>query len=228
MRNRRALPWGVCALLLWTWLLPAAELARIPYELIYQIQKTQDTLSHSFTNLHMYLRMSSTQPQVAIRDLSVAIDCKDGPIPVPLNPTNGNFSLPMRDSLVAEGATVVVNQPKGTMTFGWYVGLKVAKLPVNGIHYREMMQPLKDLEAIRVEMEKVPGSPPMTIVGLKFMYPPDKEAAVTIHARSGDRVFKTNPKHALVIPYEPALLEEDPQVSIPLPPDKVDVADPGP
>jgi hypothetical protein len=225
MMNRKLMRFGICALLSGPFLLPAAEPARLPYELIYQIQKTEASLSLNFTNLYMYLALSSTLPEVGIRDLVVYIDSKDGRIPVELNPTNGSFSLPMRDSLVAEGAWVVVNQPKGTMKFEWYMGLKVGEVPTNGVHYRDLMRPLKALEVIRGEMEKIPGSPPLTIFGLKLIFPPEKEAAVVVHARSGDRVFKTGPTHALVIPYEAALLVENPEVAIPIPPEKVDVAD---
>ena len=217
----------ICALLLWPCLLPAAEPARLPYELIYRIQQTEASLSRTFTNLEMNLRLSSALPAVGIRDLIVYIDSKDGRIPVTLNPTNGSFSLPMRDSLVAEGAWLVANQPKGTMNFQWYVGLRVGEVPTNGVHYRDLMRPLRALEVIRGEMEKIPGSPPLTIFGLKLIYPPEKQAAVVVHARSGDRVFKTDSSHALVIPYEQALLDEDPAVSIPLRPKIVDVANPG-
>jgi hypothetical protein len=218
----------IVGLLLCPLLLGAAEpdQARLPYELIYRIQQTEATLSRSFTNLDMQLLMKSTLPEVGIRNLIVYIDSKDGHIPVTLNPTNGGFTLPMRDSLVTEGAFVVVNQPKGTMKFEWYVGLKVVEVPANGMHYRDLMRPLKDLEEIRGEMEKIPGSPELPIYGLKFIYPPDKEAAVVVHAKSAERVYKTSPAHMLVIPYEPALLEENPVVSIPIPPIKVGVADP--
>jgi hypothetical protein len=224
---RRALTSQICALLLWPWLLPAAEPARLPYELIYRIQETEASLSRTFTNLEMQLRMSPVSPEIGIRDLAVYIDSKDGRIPVELNPANGGFSLPMRDSLVAEGAWVVVNQPKGTMNFEWYVGLRVGEAPTNGAHYRQLMRPLLALEVIRGEMAKIPGAPPLTIFGLKLIYPPEKEAVVVVHARSGDRVFKTDASHALVVPYEQALLKEDPEVSIPIPPAKVDVANPG-
>jgi hypothetical protein len=88
------------------------------------------------------------------------------------------------------------------------------------------MRPLKSLEEIRAEMMKVPGSPALQIFGLKLIYPPEKEATVVVHAKSGDRVFKTSPAHTLVIPYEQSLLDENPVVSIPVPPEKVDVADP--
>jgi len=224
----RAAPLRICALLLWPGFLhAAAEPARLPYELIYRIQATEASLSRSFTNLDMHLRMTSTLPEVAIRDLAVYIDSKDGRIPVLLDPGNGSFSLPMRDSLVAEGAWLVANQPKGTMKFEWYVGLRVGEVPTNGVHYRDLMRPLKALEVIRGEMEKIPGAPPLTIYGLKLIFPPEKETAVVVHAKKGDRVFKTGPTHALVIPYEAALLEENPEVGIPIPPEKVDVAEPG-
>ncbi len=224
--NRRARPLGICALLFWAFLLPAAEPARIPYELIYQMQKTQARLSLTFTNLYMYLGMFSTRPEVAIRDLIVYVDSKEGRIPVELNPTNGGFSLPMRDSLLAERPFLVVNQPKDTMCLGWFVGLKVLPIRSHSIHYGELMRPLKDVEIIRGEMKKIPGSPDLQIFGLKLIYPLEKEASVVVHAKSGDRLFKTDQTHALVIPYEPALLAEDPVVSIPTTPVKVDVADP--
>jgi hypothetical protein len=108
----------------------------------------------------------------------------------------------------------------------WYVGLKFGKAPTNSVHYGELMRPLKDLEVIRSEMKKIPGAPDLGIAGLKLFYPLEKEAAVVIHAKGGDRVIKTNPAHTLVIPWEPALLAEDPMVSIPIPPEKVDVANP--
>lgn len=225
--NRRIKSLLVYGMLLWPLLLTAADQARIPYELIYRIQKAQTTLRGSFTNLIMDLRMKSTLPEVRTQDLTVYIDSKDGRIPVQLNPANGAFTLPMQDSLVAEGAYIEVNQPKGTMNFQWFVGLKVAQLPTNGIRYRDLMQPLKDLEQVRIEMEKIPGAPPLTIAGLKLLYPPDKETSVVVHAKGGNRVFKINPAHAVVIPYEAALLEQNPVVSIPVPPIGVDVADPG-
>jgi hypothetical protein len=224
--SRWSLPLRICALLFWPWLLAAAEPARLPYELIYRIQQTEAGLSRNFTNLEMRLRMKSTTPGVAIPDLKVYIDSKGGPIPVALDPASGSFTLPMKDSLVAEEAWVVVNQPKGTMNFEWYVGLKVGDVPTNGVHYRDLMRPLQALEIIRNEMEKVPGSPPLTIYGLRMIFPPEKETSVVVHAKGGDKVFKTGATHALVIPYETSLLLEDPKVSIPVPPIKVDVADP--
>ncbi len=215
----------ICLLLLFCpLLLGAVEPARLPYELIYQFQKTQATLSANHTNLVIFLRMSSSLPEVGVRDLVVYIDSKAGHIPVELDRTDGTFTVPMRESLLAEHPFIVVNQPKDTMKLEWYVGLKVATVFANSARYGEVMRPLKDLEVIRAEMKKIPGIPDLTIYGLKLIYPADKEASVVIHCKSGDRVLKTDPAHVLVIPYEQALLAEDPVVNISLPPLHVDVA----
>ena len=92
--NRRIKPLLFCGLLFWPLLLAAADQARIPYELIYRIQKTEATLSRSFTNLKMFLRMNSTLPEVRIRDLTVYIDTKAGHIPVPAQSGQWRLFLP--------------------------------------------------------------------------------------------------------------------------------------
>jgi hypothetical protein len=212
----------LCALLFLPFLAPAAEQARLPYEMIYQIQQKAAALSQTYTNLHIYIRVNSTLPAVKNSDLSLYIDSKTGRIPVALDP-DGRFAVPMLQTLLDEKASIVVNQPKGTMQFGWYVGLILESVPTNGIHYSDMMRPLKNVEAIRAEM--LPGSTALSIRGMKFIYPKDKDATVTIRAKSGDRVFKTDPAHTLVIPWEPALQQENPQLSIPIPPEKIDVSE---
>jgi hypothetical protein len=227
--NRRVIPFtplAICALLLLTPAARAEDQARLPYELIYHMQKTEDTLALTFTNLTMFLRMTPTSPGVRTEDVTAYIDSKEGRIPVKLNPTNGNFTVPLREGLLAQNTEIVVNQPKGTMRFQWYVGLENDQLPADGIHYRDLMRPLRAVEVIRDEMAKIPGTPPLTILGLKMLYLKQKEAAVVVRAKGGDRVFKTDATHALVVPLENALLAEDPVVSIPIPPERILVANP--
>jgi hypothetical protein len=219
--KRTAIWLGICALVSLSCPLRAADQARLPYALIYQIQQKEASLALTYTNLQVFLRMKSSLPEVKVADLKVYIDSKDGPIPVALDP-NGKFSVPMRDSLLAENPMILVNQPKGTMEFGWYVGLLVSETPTNGIRYSAMMRPLKDLEAIRSQM--IPGISALSIHGLKLIYPRDKDGTIVIHAKAGDRTFKTDSAHELVIPWEQPLLEEDPPISLSSPPDKVDVA----
>ena len=210
-----------CSLLFLSLPLRAADQASLPYALIYQIQHREAGLALSHTNLQVFVRMKSSLPEVKIADLKVYIDSKGGPIPVALD-TNGIFSVPMRDSLLAENPPILVNQPKGTMVFAWYVGLLVGETPTNGIRYSALMRPLKELEGIRAEM--VPGVSSMTIRGLKLVWPKDQDGTIVVHAKAGDRTFKTDSAHELVIPWQPSLLEEDPPISLSSPPEKVDVA----
>ena len=142
--NRLALPFVFCALLLTPSPLRADDEARLPYKLIYEIQQKQSGLAITFTNLQVFVRMKSSSPSVKNSDLHVYIDSKEGKLPVKLD-TNGIFSVPMRDTLLAENPPIVVDQPKGTMELGWYVGLIEPETPTNGIHYSVMMRPLAGL-----------------------------------------------------------------------------------
>jgi len=198
--------------------LHSAEQARIPYSLVYQIQKNQAKVSQTHTNLQIVLRMRSLLPQIKSQDLRVYIDAKDGPISVKLD-NEGNFSVPVRDSLLNENPWILVNQPKGTMKLEWNVGL-VGIHPATGMHYRELMRPLDDVRAI----QDIPGGPKLTILGLKLIFPKEREAAIVLHAKQGDRVFRTDSSHALVIPLEAALLEEDPEIALPDAPERIEVA----
>ena len=158
--NPRFRPLGICALVLCPLLLRAAppeDPARLPYEWIYHMQKTEAALALTYTNLIMYLRMTPTLPGVKIKDVAVYIDSKEGRIPVALNPTNGEFSVPLRESLLKEKAWIVANQPSHTMNFQWFVGMESDQLPADGIHYRALMEPLKAVVMIRDEMAKFPA-----------------------------------------------------------------------
>jgi hypothetical protein len=219
--NRFAIPFLFCAILSASSPLRAEEEARLPYKLIYEIQQRQAVMGHTYTNLLVFIRMKSTLPSVKTSDLNVYIDSKEGKMPVSLD-ANGVFSVPMRDSLLAENPPIMVNQPKGSMELGWYVGLVEHQTPTNGIHYAAMMRPLKDLEAIRAQM--VPSVSSSSIRGMKFYYAPDTEGVVVIHAKAGDRTYRTDQSHTLIIPWEQALLAEDPPITFSSPPQKFDVA----
>jgi hypothetical protein len=193
--------------------------ARIPYNLVCEIQRSQAKVSQTHTNLQIVLRIRSTQPEVTPGDVRVYIDSKDGAIPVKLD-GEGNFSVPIRDSLVAENPWLIVNQPKGTMKLEWNVGI-VGIHPTNGMHYRELMQPLVEVQSIAQEMAQ--GGSKLSIRGLKLVFAKDKETTVVIHSKHGDRVFKTSLNHSLIVPMEKALMDEDPQIVLPAEPERSEV-----
>lgn len=211
-----------CILMFLTPWAQAGEQASLPYPMIYQIQLKAAILSRTYTNLHIYLQIKSTRPEVKNSDLSLYIDSKGGHIPVTLD-SEGRFSVPMLQTLLDEKPSIVVNQPKGTMQFGWFVGLVLESVPTNGIRYADMMRPLKNVEAIRAEM--MDGAPTLSLRGLKFIYPKETNGIAVIHAKSGDQTYKTDQTHTLVVPWNPNLMQENPRMSIPIPPEKIDVAE---
>ncbi len=196
-----------------------ADPARIPYSVVCQIQKSQAKVSQAYTNLQIVLRMRSIQPGIKPEDLRVFIDSKEGPIDVKLD-SGGNFSVPVRDSLLNENPWIMVNQPKGTMKLEWNVGVIVH--PTAGMRYGDLMRPLQDVQAVGREIAR--GGSTLTVHGLKLTFPKDKEITVVIHAKRGDKIFKTDPDHSLVIPWDTALLDEDPEVSMPDAPERCEVA----
>lgn len=197
----------------------AADEARIPYNLVCEIQRNQAKVSQTYTNLLIVLRMRSTQPDVIPGELRAFIDSKEGQIAIKLD-AEGNFSVPVRDSLVGENPWIVVNQPKGTMKLEWNVGV-VGIHPTNGMTYRELMQPLLEVQSVAQEMAK--GGSNLTIRGLKMTFGKDKETTVVIHAKKGDRVFKTGSNHWLIIPIDAGLMEENPRITLPEEPRRIEV-----
>jgi hypothetical protein len=198
--------------------LRAAEQARIPYSMVCQIQKSQAMVSQTYTNLQIVLRMRSLTPEITPRDLRVYIDSKNGPIPVNLD-GEGNFSVPVRDALLDENPWIVVNQPRGTMKLEWNVGV-IGLHATSGMRYRDLMRPLQDVQAVGSEIART-GSK-LTVLGLKLIF--TKETTIVIRAKQGERVFKTGPNHALVVPWEAALLEENPEIGMPDAPERIEVA----
>ena len=103
------------------------------------------------------------------------------------------------------------------MNFGWYVGLTGVKPPSDGIRYRELMRPVEDMIRIHREMAKIPGIPPLLTPVLKMVYTNDTGGTIVIRASSGDKIYKTDGSHAVIVPLDPIFLTENPEVGIPVP-----------
>ncbi len=201
----------------------AQEFAKLPYQQLYHVRKVQGELTHTYTNLHVALRMQSTDIKVKTGDLDVFIDAKSGRIPVKIG-EDGSFLIPMRDDLAEENPPVITNQPRGTMLLDWKVGLNASQM-TNTMSYRRLMQPVKDCEAVQGKMREVfPGAPKLKMVGLKMIYDTIKNnPQVDIAAKKGGQKFKSNDDGEIMVPLDVALLEEDPSVSIPQLPAKVEI-----
>jgi hypothetical protein len=201
-----------------------AENARLPYAALYRMEKIQDELSHAYTNLVVVLRMTPTNSAVKPGAVQVYIDAKTGKIPVKIAP-GGDFSVPLSDDLLAEGPWLITNQPKGAMQLDWGLALAVDRV-ANPTRYRRLMKAVKDCAYVEDRMREVlPSTTRVNITGLKIIFPASAEnASAVIHAKAGDQKIDANPARALVIPLNPAWLDEDPEVTFSTPPDKQELA----
>jgi hypothetical protein len=198
--------------------LAAAETARLPYGEIFRIQQAQAALARDHTNLALVLTMRSTQPSVKYSDIRAYVDAKSGPIPIPIE-VYGDFILPVREDLLAEGPWIVVNQPKGTMELACDARLApaLARSLTNAVHYGPLMRAVRECNDVQDKMRQYfPAAPRLVSVGLRLSFR-QPDAAVIIHAKSGDRKLVSDALGKLLIPVDEDLLDEDPLMTLTAP-----------
>jgi hypothetical protein len=190
-----------------------ADNARIPYRLLYQAQRTQTDWNNTHTNLLVAMTIESERAEVKSSDFKLFIDAKAGQIPVEIRP-GGEFTVPVRDDLLAEDDWIITNQPKGTVRLNWRVALLPGRLG-RSFHYGRIMRPVRESETIHEQMRTIfPGSPKLTVTGLMIGFAPtDKAPVVTIHSKDGNRNLTANDRGEVIIPLTADLLEEDPLVT---------------
>jgi hypothetical protein len=223
--NVKSILGGCCAAFLLFALAGAAlaDNARLPYHQLYTAQKAQAELNRTHTNLLVVLTMQSTLSGVKTSDLAAYIDSRAGKIPIEIGAV-GDFTLPMRDDLLAEDPWIVCNQPKGTMKLNWQVGVITGRI-TNSVHYARLMRPVRDSQDVQDQMRRFfPGSPALTMTGLKLTFAAGQTRAVAvIHARDGDRKLEADEQGEIILPLVPDLLEEDPEISLSNIPDTVEI-----
>jgi hypothetical protein len=191
-----------------------AQNARLPYAQLYQMQRVQNELSGAYTNLVVNLRMEPVSTNVSVGHLDAYIDAKSGRVPVKIG-ADGDFSVPMRDDLLAENPWIIANQPRGTMKLDWFVGLAVRPVGTSA-RYRTLMQVVRDCGDVRERMRQVfPGAPRGTVSGLKLTFiPGGTNAPVVIHSERGDRKLAADAKGELLLIFDPDAWDENPMVTL--------------
>ncbi|MGD0812124.1 MAG: hypothetical protein ABSA83_00820 [Verrucomicrobiota bacterium] len=216
---------GGCAVLLLSALAGPvlAENARLPYHLLYNAQKARMELNLAHTNLLVMLTMQSTLPDVKTSDLTVNIDAKGGKIPVEIG-VGGDFTISMREALLAEDPWVVINQPKGTMKLSVQVGVIPGPLG-HSLHYKHVMLPVRESQEVQDQLRSFfPGSPRQVMTGLRLTFPAAQgRPVVVIHAKGGDRKLEADDHGEIILPLEDALLEENPVVTLSNTPGTVEI-----
>jgi hypothetical protein len=206
---------GCAALLLFALAGPAlAENARLPYHQLYNAQRASADLNRAHTNLLVVLTLQSTLPNVKTSDLAVYIEARAGRIPIEIGAA-GDFTLPMREDLLAEDPWIIINQPKGTMKLNGQIGVIPGRI-THSVHYARLLRPVRESEEVQEQMRRFfPGSPRLAMTGLKLTFPAAQaRAVVIIHARGGDRKLEADERGEVILPLAPDLLEEDPEMSL--------------
>jgi hypothetical protein len=201
-----------------------AENARLPYAALYRMEQIQNDLSHAYTNLVVVLRMAPTNAAVKASDVVAYIDTKQGKIPIKIA-ANGEFTVPLREDLLAEETWLVTDQPKGAMQLDWGLALAVDRV-ANPTSYRRLMKSVKDCEYVEDRMREVlPATARVNITGLKITFSPSaRNPSVTINVKAGPQKIIANAGRQLIIPMNPAWLDENPEVTFSAPPDRQELA----
>ena len=181
------------------------------------MQKAQMDLSRAYTNLALVLQMRSRLPNVKSSDIRASIDAKAGRIPVLIGP-DGAFSVPVREDLLAEDPSIIVNQPRGTMELNWHAGLapSLARQMTNAVHYAPLMRAVRQCEDVQEAMRQFfPTAPRLTAVGLRLTFRSSSIApAALIHAKGGIRRLPADTLGQLIIPLAGDLVEENPVITL--------------
>lgn len=192
----------------------SAQNARLPYHQLYSIEKAQTQWNRSHTNLFVVMILQSTLPGVKASDLAVYIETKAGKIPVEIGAA-GDFTIPMRDDLLAEDPWLITNQPKGTLRLNSKGGLVLGHI-ANSEHYARLMGPVRDYAEAQEQMRRFfPGSPGLRVTGLRLTFAAaQKSASAVIHAKGGNRKLEANDQGEIILPLVEELLEENPEISL--------------
>ena len=160
------------------------------------MQRVQSELSDTYTNLVVVLRMEPAATNIATTNVILYIDAKAGKIPVKIE-SDGAFTVPMNNDLLAENPWLITNQPRGSMKLDWFMGLVVRRLGTVQ-SYRPLMQVVRDCADVRERMRQVfPGAPKAKVAGLKLIFsPPGASATLTLHTQRGDRKFRKRTRKA--------------------------------
>lgn len=214
---------AIAALGIGTEWVDAAENARIPYALLLKIQLTQKKIAAAHSNLLISVRLVPQSSNVSSSSLAAHIEVKTNQIPIKLGP-NGEINVPLRHDWLNDDAWLVVNQPKGTMLLDWSIEV-VGNFSTNRIRYAEFMKSLIEIDPIQAEMGKAfPNSPRLAIQGLNLYFLKSEDCKVVIRSKNGDQTLKPDPLGLVFVPLNKALLEENPEVWMPILPLKVGAA----
>jgi len=190
--------------------------AVIAYQTVYKVATfgRSEVINPEMT---FYVRVLSNLPDIDPTDISFYIDSVSGSIPLKID-NNGVFELPFSKELLEENPMLVTNQPKGTMSLQGALRFnRDPENPSQKVPYSAIVMPATwTIWAHRnLRVEGSDQKPAPVVNGINIRIEEHLGKKIVIHAREKEITLKPNDKGICFIPYDDALLKENPMVTLP-------------
>lgn len=208
---RRFLPSGLFALALaFSAAAPAQEMGKLPFATLDEVMQRTATVDRS--KVAVRIRITSKNASVKASAIALTIDSKTaGQIPVPIGPDGSVGSFPRTDALRKENPLILTNQPKGTLALGVDMGIVVP--PTDSFPYARLSEGLAEVNATIKKQSGVLGMFVGSVNRAIFVLN-DPAGTVTINAKAGPRPLKADAEGKVALALDPALVKENPTVTV--------------
>jgi hypothetical protein len=182
----------------------AQDSARLPYDVAYRFLQLFETLEH-LERITPSMAIASTQPGVTPADIELTLD--DGSGTTFRLEKNGSIDLPSNPSWADSGATLVSNQPKGTMRLE--IEFKAVPITSRQTTYSNLMALASEFGEAMAALAELQGNSPPTVNGLTIQMPPGGTIELLAKRK---QTLEPNSAGLVVMKTDQRLLKENPEI----------------
>lgn len=186
----------------------AQEMAKLPYAVVYQQLVIFETLGH-LDKIKWSMGIRSRSDDVEPSEIEVSITEGGETLYFPLGP-EGEADFPLRKDWSEDGELMIeTNQPSGTLNLD--ISFEVKPLPEGSIDYAWLAD-LRDQLQEAMNAQAAGGAAQPSLRGLKFLYPMEESASITIRSLTGEQLFEPDVEGFILFPMDDTHLAENPRV----------------
>ncbi|MFC1498491.1 hypothetical protein ACFLS1_08495 [Verrucomicrobiota bacterium] len=191
--------------------LDVSKNATLPYAHLYQVFQSFGNKQVA-PHVRLITKIKSKSPDIAVSDIILYIDSKNGRIPVKID-KKGLFDFPCNEGLLEENPAVIANQPKGSLDLLALVTFEKQAGKKEEIKYSEVMLPI----TLGLHLQQQAGEAGKNAEGLyfKFTGKADPGKHLVINSKDGDLILRPDDNGLMLVPFKPKFFIEDPLVLFP-------------
>ena len=155
--------------------------------------------------------LSSADPAIATKDITLVIRGRAGAIPIPVA-ADGTTQFPISDALLAENPPVFTNVPQGKLSMA--VSIRVEAPPQQRFRYGLMVEMHDEAKAMIAKQGMLARMLAPDFEGLRIGFAPGSTATATVESADGPEVFRAVAQGNLDIPDRRAWRRENPFVQL--------------